>query len=184
MPLQSSDIQRIAGFELNALRVAGTLGEEFEQISVPSAGTPVFDINGTLLYHRLPLTRGRDNVAYADIAVNEVFGQPLLAVSTGLTWNERDIIREAERAAKKIQRGLKYNTIRFVAYSYPKVGVQFLREGQEALLLELGTWAEVPPANPENRSQPPTIGGQPLPPGPFPSNFERWSVLDETPEAI
>jgi hypothetical protein len=174
----------MAGLELNALRIAGTLDDRFDGVRVPKSGTPVFDINGSVLYERLPLARGREAVAFADIALEPILGEPLLAVSSGFTWNEKALVADAVRAATKQRRGLKYDTLRFVAYSYPKVGVQFLSDGQEVLLLELGTWAEVRPASSQERSAPRRPSKGRLPVGPFPGNFERWSVIDETPPAL
>jgi hypothetical protein len=178
---QANTAQRIAGLELNALRLAGTLGDEFERVRVPTTGTPVYDINGTLLFHRLPLSRGKTTLAYADIAVEPVLGEPLLAVSSGFAWDEKALLADAERAARKGRRGLTYDRARFVAYSYPKVGAQFLRDEKEVLLLELLTWAAVPPARAE-RSLPARDDERSV--GPFPANFERWSVIDETPEDV
>jgi hypothetical protein len=173
--------QKIAGLELNALRLAGTLGEEFEKVRVPASGTPIYDINGTLLFNRLPLGRGQTSMGYADVAIEPALGEPLLAVSTGFAWSEKALLADAEQAAKKGRRGLKYDRVRFVAYSYPKVGVQFLQGDQDVLLLELLTWAEVPPAGAQRRSEP-RDNERSI--GPFPGNFERWSVLDETPAEV
>jgi hypothetical protein len=38
MSVPVEQIQRIAGFELNALRLTGALGDEFERVRVPCAG--------------------------------------------------------------------------------------------------------------------------------------------------
>jgi hypothetical protein len=54
----TTGIQRTAALELNALRLTGVLGDEFEKARVPASGTPVFDITGVLLYYRLSLTQG------------------------------------------------------------------------------------------------------------------------------
>ena len=178
---QLNAVQQIAGLELNALRLADTLGEEFERVRVPASGTPIYDINGTLLFHRLALRRGQTAIAYADVAAEPSLGEPLLGVSSGFAWDEKALIADAERAAKKGRRGLKYDAARFVAYSYPKVGVQFLLDGKEVLLLELLTWAEAPPAAIEGRSEPKENERSV---GPFPGNFERWSVIDETPVEV
>src|SRR5262245_28371424 len=96
---QMNAVQQVAGLELNALRLAGTLGEEFEKVRVPASGTPVYDINGTLLFNRLPLGRGRTSLGYADVAVEPALGEPLLAVSTGFAWSEKALIADAEQAA-------------------------------------------------------------------------------------
>ena len=45
-------------------------------------------------------------------------------MSMGFPWDDAEILAEARRAARKRRRGLKYDAVRFVAYSYPKVGVQ------------------------------------------------------------
>lgn len=172
MPISVDQIQRIAGFELNALRAAEVLGEEFEKVSVPRTGTPIYDINGALLFYRLPLKLGRTATGYADIAVNEALAEPLLAVAIGGTWDAKALLEAGEAMAPKGRRGLKYDSVRFVAYSFPKIALQFLLRGTEVLMLELHTWTEVPPARPQDRK-------------PFePSNFERWSLIDEMPAEI
>ena len=178
---QANTAQRIAGLELNALRLAGTLGDEFEKVRVPASGTPVYDLNGQPLFNRLPLARGKTALAFADVAIDPVMGEPLLAVSSGFAWDEKALLADAERSAKKGRRGLTYDRTRFVAYSYPKVGVQFLSGEREVLLLELVTWAEVPPARAE-RSLPVNDNERSV--GPFPANFERWSVIEETPAEV
>ena len=172
MAIAGDHIQRIAGFELNALRASETLGEEFEKLKVERRGTPVYDINGTLLFYRLALARGTASAGYVDIAVNEALGEPLLATSVGIGWNEKELMQEGAARARKGRRGLKFDTIRFVAYSFPKIALQFLLNGAEVLMLELYTWKEVPPATYAER--------KPL----EPSNFERWSLLEEMPKEL
>lgn len=170
MLVSVEQIQRLAGFELNALRAAGVLGEEFEKVRVPRTGTPVYDINSMLLFYRLPLRRGATFSGYADIAVDGALAEPLLAVTIGGTWDEKAILEEASVAARKGRRSLKFNSIRFVAYSFPKLALQYLLDGQEVLMLEWKTWVEVPLSSKR----------QPM----KPSNFERWSLIDEMPVEI
>lgn len=168
MPLSIEAVPRLAGIELNALRAAGVLGENYEALAVRRTGTPVFDPNGELLFWRMPLARGRAaSAAWVDIAAQEVMGEPLLATSYGAAWNEKALREEGRAAARKRRRSLKYDALRFVAYSYPKLALQFIHQGCEVLMLELFTWAEVPPAKPRER--------KPL----EPENFERYSLLDE-----
>ena len=171
MALKPEQITRLAILELNALALTRVLPASLEKAKIADAGTPVYDPNGTLLFHRVPIMRGRVSIGYADISAQEALGEPLLAVSTGQAWNEKAIVREATTAARRIQRALVFDDIRFVAYSFPKVAVQFLNRGEEVLLLEWRTWAVVPPAVRSERN--------PLEPG----HFERWSLLDEMPAA-
>jgi hypothetical protein len=83
-------------------------------------------------------------------------------------WDPEDVIEQAVDAAKKTHRKLEFSSTRIVAYSYPKLAVQFLSGGREVLMLELGTWQPVPPRRERKSDEPP-------------GNFERWSLLDELP---
>ena len=101
MAIAGDHIHRIAGFELNALRASETLGEEFEKLKIERRGTPVYDINGTLLFYRLALARGATPAGYADIAVNEALGEPLLATSVGVGWDEKELLQHGVAKARK-----------------------------------------------------------------------------------
>lgn len=172
MPVSVKMIQRLAGFELNALRRADVLGPEFDKVRVPSLGTPVYDINGTVLFYRLPLKQGRSGFAgYTDIAGSEVLGEPLLSVTMGQSWDEKALLEEAAVMVRKKNRSIRFNKIRFVAYSYPKIALQYLQDGKEVLMLEWKSWIEVPPKSTDRK--PMEI-----------SNFERWSLIDEIPQEI
>lgn len=170
MPLSKKAIKQIAGLELNAFNFSKIMPDAFEGGKIKTAGTPIYDINGTLLFRRFPITRGRSSIGYADVAAKEVLGEPLLATSTGIEWNERKIRKEAVDAARKRTRSLKFDKVRFVAYSYPKIALQFLKGKKEVLMLEWKTWLEVPSTTGVGR------------PRMQPSNFERWSVIDEMPK--
>jgi len=172
MKALGDQLQRVAALELNGLRVTEVLGDEYEKLTIPRQGTPIHDLNGEVLFYRLPLKRGRVNAGYADIAVHEVLGEPLLATSTGVVWDEKAILEAGTAAARKGRRSLKFDDVRFVAFSFPKIALQFLSQGQETLMLELFTWAEVPREGSKDR--------KPL----EPSNFERWSLVEETPEKL
>jgi hypothetical protein len=110
-------------------------------------------------------------VGYTDIAATEEWAEPLLSVSIGASWDEKAIRKEAAAEARKRHRSLKFNSIRFVAYSYPKIAIQYLLNKKEVLMLEWKTWAKVPPLSSERRPM-------------EPSNFERWSFIDEMPADI
>lgn len=167
---QLQEARRLVGLELNALRFVEALpAVSFEGARVAAAGTPVYDLNGELLFYRFPVAKRGAAPGFADVAAHPALGAPLLAVSHGFAWNEKALLAQASEAAGKAGRQLKYDAVRFVAYSFPKVGVQFLAAGKEVLLLELGTWVPVPPARKRER--------RPL----EPSNFERWSLLEELP---
>lgn len=163
--------RRLVGLELNALRFVEALPATFEGAKIAAGGTPVYDLNGELLFYRFPLTRRSGPPGFADVAVHPAVGAPLMAASTGLEWDEKALLAQAAELARKVKRNVKYDSMRFVAYSFPKVGVQFLAGNEEVLLLELATWAPVPPARDTDR--------KPL----EPSNFERWSLLEELPAA-
>jgi hypothetical protein len=159
--------QGLAWVELNLLNVAHALPTALDGARFGPA-TPIYDLNGTELYLRFPLLKGNQAIGYADTATGPTFGGVLLAAAPGASWNERGILKEAQEAARLPHAP---DTVRFVAYSYPKLAVQFLADGEELALLELWTWTQVPPRSDRRKDEPP-------------SNFERWSFLDEQPEEV
>src|SRR5262249_48317651 len=137
-------------------------------------GTPIYDPTGEILLYRVVLTNATgDSTGYADIAAHTLFGSPLLATAPDGSWNARALLEQARNAYLHSQpegkRRRDYDEIRFVAFSFPKLAVQFLADGKEITMLELHTWQVVPPTN---RNRPP------LEPG----SFERWSLIEELPE--
>ena len=163
----------LGGHELNALSAVEAIPtEEISGGRVGARGTVIYDINGEELFYRIPIYKGRGRSAFADLSADEALGEPLLATTHGIAWNEAAIRKEAASHARRLRRGLKYTRMRFVAYSYPKVAVQFLRGGDEVLMLEWGSWEEVPQAEARGRK------------AMQPSNFQRWSILDELPSEV
>ena len=157
----------LAWAELNLLNVTQTL-PELEGSSLTTNPTDVYDLNGELLFQRFPVDRPT-GPAFADAAADPRLGAPLISVSF-TAWDEgrlREQALEAFRASNKSD----FDDVRFVAFSFPKVAVQFLRGGREVALLELGTWQQVPRARKRKKDEPPR-------------DFDRWSYLDETPRPI
>lgn len=180
MKTKVQEMRNLAGLELNALVHAQVLPVDvFQKARISAQGTPIYDINGEILFHRTPIMRGQKQVAYADVAANPVFNDAVLAVSYGQVWDEDAARDEATRAAHEVQRDLKFDTIRFVAYSYPKIAVQFLLNGAEVLMLEWHTWQPVPVQQAHETNQARKNGSRN---GTPPSNFERWSLVEYTPE--
>lgn len=162
---------RLAGLELNTLLGAEVIPSAvFQGATVARTGTPVYDANGELLLYRVPVARGKEMAGYADMAAHPGLGGPLLSINRGVAWNEKAIARDAAAAARKARRGLRYDAMRFVAYSYPKLAIQFLLKGKEVLMLEWMTWKPVPKAAPRVKETP--------------ANFERWSLLDNTSKRV
>lgn len=88
------DEQRIrVAIELNALNATGAIGDALEGAAI-GTGTPIYDLNGTLLYERIPLT-GDGVAGYADVAIHSTIGAVLMAVSHGLAWDGRALLDKA-----------------------------------------------------------------------------------------
>ena len=177
--IDPKDARVLAGVELNALAIAGVFPKErLDGAEVAPDATPVYDITGVVLFYRLPVDRGRERLGAVDIAADAVLGDVLVAYSDGMTWNPDALIGEAREAgAHRKYEVYAADEVRFVAYSYPKLGVQFLREGEEIVLLELFTWEPVPPAGATIGRAAKRADRKPL----EPENFERWSLVEETP---
>jgi hypothetical protein len=161
-PLSESLIRPVAWVHLNALRGAGVLPDHFEDLAIGPVGDDVYDISGEVLFHRVHLSRGGETEAYADIAVNPVLGHPFLAVTQG-PWSSRAELGAAIARAQAMD--VEFDEVRLVAYSYPKLAAQFFFCGDEVLMLELFSLAEVPPASPDRDNR-------------RPGNFERWSLVE------
>lgn len=162
-------VKRLAGLELNDLLLSQNLPADiFDDTRIGSGGTRIYDLNGELLFQRVPIKRKGTAIGYTDIAVNPALGHPFLAASHGLAWDEKKLIAEAQKALKKQIKRAHYDKVRFVAYSYPKLAIQFMAKDKEVRLLELYTWKAVPAAKKRQRDE-------------APGNFERWSLLDEIP---
>lgn len=156
--------------ELNALHWTRQFGDLLEGAQI-GTGTRIYDLHGTNreLYERIPLT-GEGLAGYADVAVDPAMGAVLMAFNLEQEWNEASLIEQARRALRKhlAAGALEPDGSRFVAYSYPKLAVQFLAGDEELALLELGSWQPVPPER--ERA-----------PNEMPTHFERWSYLDNHP---
>jgi hypothetical protein len=173
--IKPSEVQRIGGLELNLLNYVRALPKtDFEGARLDT-GTPIYDVNGELLFFRTPIVGPNGaKTGYADFAAHTVFGAPLLGVAPSAVWDEQSLVGEAREARAAAQKGHKgasaFDEVRFVAYSYPKLAVEFRHKGKEVSMLELMSWAPVPPSSVKDR--------KPMEPG----SFERWSLIDEMPQ--
>jgi hypothetical protein len=174
--ISPADVHRFATIELNLFHAANTLpGMRLEGAHL-EPGTPVYDPTGDVLFYRIPLRSDCDDrVGYADVAAQALFGSPLLATAPDARWDADATIAEAKTAFERLRFERKkladYDEVRLVAFSFPKLAVQFLADGREIVMLELGTWTVVPPAGRKRR--------KPM----EPDSFERWSLIEEMPAA-
>jgi hypothetical protein len=162
-------VKRLTALELNALLYTKVLPyDTFDDSTIKFPGTPIYDINGELLFYRIPISRGQTSLGYTDIAANFVFGSPIIAVGSGQGWNQKDILNKAITIARRRYKKVDFDNTRFVAYSFPKIAIQFLKNDKETLMLEFGTWIPVP-KKAKNESD---------------VNFQRWSLIEETPNKV
>jgi hypothetical protein len=166
-----NDVQQIVWAELNHMRLVGAIGAEYDGAEIAfDRSTSVFDINGDELFFRIPVIARSRTSGYVDFARAGAFGEPVIAVAPDAAWDPDDLIKRGIEAAEgQGIVGVSDQEVRFVAFSFPKLGLQFMRDGREIALLELHTWTPVPPSRRTEE--------QYLPP----SNFERWSYLEEMP---
>jgi hypothetical protein len=89
-------------------------------LSLVESGTTLVDLNGTKVLIRVRLTSERGDVGYADVATAPELGSVLFSVTRTKAWDEDAIRREAEKQGLPSQGA-------FVAYAYPKVGLEIER---------------------------------------------------------
>jgi hypothetical protein len=165
--MHDEDLRRIGNREWELLRratpVCSSLQFEDEQ-------TSVFDEKGTLLFHRVPVHGTAGETGFVDLGINPDLGGILLAVELGTNWDEEKIFQKAESVAERSLECFVFEAFRFVAFSYPKVGVQFLENGIEVALVEWPTWRLIPPISVDQ-------SGNQL-------YSERWSLVASIPDAV
>ena len=175
--INPADVHRFAAVELNLFNRADALPGMNLEGAYLNPGTPIHDPTGEVLFYRIPLRHQcGDRMGYADIAAHTLFGSPLLAAAPDATWDSDARIAEAQSVFERMRIDRKrlsdYDEVRLVAFSFPKLAVQFLAKGKEVVMLELGTWAIVPPRAKVKR--------KPM----EPSSFERWSLIEEMPARL
>ena len=95
--IESKDARTLAGVELNALALAGVFPKErLIGAEVSAQTTPVYDITGAVLFHRLPVERGREQLGAVDVAADPVMGDVLIAYADGMIWNPDALTGEME----------------------------------------------------------------------------------------
>jgi len=170
--INAQDSHDFAVAELNLLNTAKALPNIDLEKSEIRPGTPIYDENGEILFYRVPLKQPSGRNGYADVAAQTLFGESLLAIAPQAEWNAAAWLAQAKavfaRSAGANQTA-HYDEVRFVAYSYPKIAVQFLAGGKELAMLELVTWKPVPAATSTRRKTQ------------EPGQFERWSLINEMP---
>jgi hypothetical protein len=173
--LNPIDVKRLAWVELNLLNYSGSFPQAALEGAELHGSTPVHDLNGEVLFHRFPIFQNDVSIGSADVAAHTAFGAPLLAVAPLAVWDEQQLLAQAQDvlhkrgAEKRKAKPESYDEVRFVAYSYPKIAVQFLLDGKEVAMLECFSWIDVPREEDSKRKK--------MEPG----SFERWSLLDELP---
>lgn len=144
----------------------GALPERLRGARLEKVGTPIHDIRGEVLFQRVRF-RTRTGEGYVDVGVHPAMAAPLVAVAPDAAWDAGALRELAVAALRALPRtDPDHDEVRFVAFSFPKVAVQFLRDGEEVAMLELHTWRPVPPERRRGRDEPP-------------GHFERWSFLAE-----
>jgi hypothetical protein len=170
--VSDGEVHLLTWIEVNHARAVRALPDRFDDARLGlDEATPIYDLNGEELLRRTPVRSEGADLGFVDVAVHPALGEPLVSLSSGLVWDENGLRQAgAEAARARGHEGIKPEQARFVAYSFPKVAIQFLRDEEEVALLELYTWEPVPPSVREEREYAP------------PSDFERWSFLDEMPD--
>src|SRR5262249_34520937 len=109
--------------ELNLINAAGAI-RGLDGARLARAGTVIYDLNGEPLFLRTRV-EGGDAEGYVDTAVDPRVGAPLMAISNG-EWTPQVLYEEAADTLRSRRRPVIYNDARFVAYSFPKIAMQFL----------------------------------------------------------
>lgn len=161
----------IAGFEMNARLYSALL--DFEGLTgcrfVPN-GVPIFDLDGQLLFFRVPLYRGNQSIGYADIGADSLFSAPLFGYGLGIPWDPQSLVKEARTALTAVLSpgdsvAVQDSPFQFVDYSHPYIGLRFTAVQPEDELVDLDSMTPV--SYNQLRRQPPTARTR------FPFSYRR-----------
>lgn len=136
-------VPSLAAAQLSMLLGTSDRHPTLDGVEIRSEGTPVFDLDGDVLFERVPL----DRRSYVDLAVAPELGAPLVAFTEGAAWDPEALVSAATAALRKRVRRASFDEARLVAYSYPKLAVQFRKDGAEIALVECYTNTLVPEAS-------------------------------------
>lgn len=129
--------KKLACLELCAFLYTKTLKSEVFNNARIIEGTPIYDICGHILFYRFPIKKDNQYLAYVDIAVSPAYGHYFIALTEGPAWDIDQLFKDAALFVKNHYPALMYTGIRFVAYSFPKIALQYINFGKEVLMLEL-----------------------------------------------
>lgn len=135
------NIRRVFWAELCLLRASDILPETYEGGRLTNVYSSIYDLNGEILFYRVGIESTDGQAGFADISLNPAFADPVLATAEDARWEPEKLISEAfQHAQKYIDKPVASVEIRFVAYSHPKLAIEFLVEGESLVMLELFSW--------------------------------------------
>ncbi|MFT3860437.1 C39 family peptidase [Micropruina sp.] len=150
----------LAAHQASLLVSAQALPAELADSEIDPEPTEVFDVNGEVLLWRARL-RGERTSGWLDVAADSRVGALTMAAVQGAEWQPERLLEQAHEALREQGLDEGFDQVRFVAYSYPKLAIQFLAGDREVAMLELFTWLPIPD-EPQRDAE----------------NFSRWSYFD------
>ncbi|GEM_PF-3342558 len=114
--------------------------ENLTDCKIASRITSIYDLNGEILFYRVPILNARRHVGFADIARYPGFQVPLISFCVGRTWQE-DHIRD--EVIREVQSGRRtrpdFDSTRFVAHDFPRISLHYIKDGKTIRSVELGS---------------------------------------------
>lgn len=154
MSVDLKEVWRCALAELAYLRQKSqrldrALGGASFPEEVSGSGEPILDPDtGEELFYKVPLRRDGKYAGYVKVGIHAAVGAPLAEVSVRRDGTWEDLREGALEAARRERPTMVVGELRFVDFSHPKVGAQFLDEdGREVLLMEVESWRIIDPGD-------------------------------------
>lgn len=153
--------------------VTGLAGlETWQRATLRKRPTPIFDLNGSVLFHDYPVVRGGQVVGTVRAAASRVLGAPVVAHIVGPnSWDYGAAVQQLTPQVRREHPRWTIQATRLVCYSYPKLGVLFElldEQGQpRRLIFDVASLAPIPEGRPE-------AGGR--------EGAYAWSLYEALPE--
>lgn len=135
--------------------VTGLAGlETWQKATLRKRPIPIFDLNGSVLFHDYPVVRGGQVVGTVRAAASRVLGAPVIAHIVGPnSWDYDIAVQQLTSRVRQEHPRWTIQATRLVCYSYPKQGVMFElldEQGQpRRLIFDVADLTPIPEGRPE-----------------------------------
>ena len=98
--------------------------KDWREVNVNPNPTPIYDINGMLLYYQFSIEHDGTEIGVIKAAANKILGCTVCTIEETPSYLDSELaIKEAKNLVQKSGENIEITSAKLVCYSYPKIGV-------------------------------------------------------------